>query len=364
MTDITIIRTIVIVCVAGAFGLCWALTPLSGIVARKIGAIDIPKDDRRMHDKPVPRFGGLAIFLSVSVLVLAIKFIFFPFSFLSRLYDEPVDLIMTIFIGGVLIFVVGTIDDIKPLSAMVKLLGQCACACVTFALGIRIEIISLLGMSFAQDSMGGVILSLVVTVVWIVAIINMINLIDGMDGLAAGVVGIAALAIAYSGYIHGQYTVTLLMCAVAGASFGFLPVNFYSAKMIMGDSGAMFLGYMLASVSVIGPTKGATLVASFVPILVLGVPIFDTVFAILRRRLRGEPIFKPDKGHLHHQLYSLGMGQRRTVLMIYGVCSVMGVAAIIFSRRLYIESAFLFIVALLFIFTLVWGWNKSKKKKS
>ena len=360
-TDIAIIRTIVVICVAAAFGLTWVFSPLAGIVARKIGAIDNQKDERRMHKEPIPRFGGMAIFMSVSVLILAIKFIFFPISFLSGLIDEPVHMIMPILVGGALIFIVGMIDDIRPLSAGVKLLGQCACACITFTLGIRIELIRHLGMTFAQDSIGGVILSLVVTVIWIVAIINMINLIDGMDGLAAGVVGIAALAIAFSGYIHGQYTVTLLMCAVAGAALGFLPVNFYPAKMIMGDSGAMFLGYMLASVSIIGPAKGATLVASIVPILVLGVPIFDVVFAILRRRLRKDPIFKPDKGHLHHQLYNLGMGQRRTVCMIYGVSSVMGMAAIIFSRQLYIESALLFIVALFFIFVLVWSWNSNKK---
>jgi len=351
---------IIILCVLVAFGLTAAFSPLAIKVSGLIGAMDIPKDDRRMHDKPIPRFGGLAIFISVTLMILIIRFILFPTTFLAYERYEPVGLILAVLAGGTMIFVVGAIDDVKPLNAWVKLVCQIACACGTFALGIRIEIIKLLGLSFAQNTAGGMIISLIVTVIWIVAIINMINLIDGMDGLASGVVGIASLAIAYSGYIHGQYAVTLLMCAVAGAALGFLPVNFYPAKIIMGDSGAMFLGYMLAAVSIIGPAKGATLVASLVPILVLGVPIFDIAFAIIRRLIRRQPVFKPDKGHLHHQLYRIGMGQRRTVLMMYGISSVMGMAAIIFSRRLYLEAILLFLVALFFIFILVWSW-KSKK---
>jgi UDP-GlcNAc:undecaprenyl-phosphate GlcNAc-1-phosphate transferase len=355
---IEVIRTVVILCIAASFILSLLFTPLSMKVAHRIDAIDVPKDGRRMHKIPIPRFGGMAIFLSVAIMTLIVKYVVFPNTFLMYRLSEPTDKLMSVLAGGALIYIVGVIDDIYDLKAVVKLLCQIGVAGITFFLGIRIDAIRLLGLHFAPDTTGGILISLIVTVVWIVAITNTINLIDGMDGLAAGVAGIAALSIAYSGYIHGLYTVALLMCVVAGAALGFLPFNFYPAKTFMGDSGAMFLGFMLASVSVISPAKGATLIATIVPVLVLGVPIFDVLFAILRRIINRQPIFKPDKGHLHHQLGYMGMGQRRTVLMIYGISSVMGMAAIIFSRNLLLEAILLFIVALLFIFILIWDWNK------
>jgi UDP-GlcNAc:undecaprenyl-phosphate GlcNAc-1-phosphate transferase len=347
----------VFLCIAAAFVLTLVFAPLSMKLAHKIGAIDVPKDERRMHKQPIPRFGGLAIFLSVVIMTLIVRYVVFPQTFLTFRIVEPTDKLPAVLIGGALIYIVGVIDDIWEMKAAVKLLCQIGVACFSFFLGIRIDTIKLLGLHFAPDTVGGTIISLIVTVIWIVAIINTINLIDGMDGLAAGVAGIAALAIAYSGYIHGYYTVALLMCVVAGASLGFLPVNFFPAKTFMGDSGAMFLGFMLASVSSISPAKGATLIATIVPVLVLGVPIFDVLFAIMRRIVRRQPIFKPDKEHLHHQLGYMGMGQRRTVLMIYGISCVMGMAAIIFSRALFLEAILLFIVALLFIFILIWDWN-------
>jgi UDP-GlcNAc:undecaprenyl-phosphate GlcNAc-1-phosphate transferase len=178
-----------------------------------------------------------------------------------------------------------------------------------------------------------------------------------MDGLAAGVVGISSLAIAYAGSLKGYYDITLGMCTVSGSAFGFLPFNFYPAKSFMGDGGAMFLGFMLAAVSAMSQAKSATIVAIIVPVIVLGVPLFDVVFAVFRRALHGKPILSADKGHLHHQISHIGMGQRRTVLTLYGITSVMGVAAILLSRGLILESIFLFCVAILFIIVLIWKWN-------
>jgi UDP-GlcNAc:undecaprenyl-phosphate GlcNAc-1-phosphate transferase len=242
--------------------------------------------------------------------------------------------------------------------ALVKLGGQIFTAIVAFALGIRIPAIGILGLNFAQDEVGGLLLSFVITVVWIVLIINTINLIDGLDGLAAGVAAIASLAIAYAAYIHGFYVVTFSMMALAGSAIGFLPFNFFPAKVFMGDSGSMFLGFILASISIIGPAKGATIMATAMPVLVLAVPIFDVGFAMIRRMAHGRSIFEPDKGHLHHQLARIGMGQRRSVLMLYGVSGVMGIAAVTFSRAHYIEAGSLFAIAVVFIMILIWDWNK------
>jgi len=189
----------------------------------------------------------------------------------------------------------------------------------------------------------------------------MINLIDGLDGLASGVVGIAALAIAYSAYINGYPAAGFAMAIIAGAALGFLPFNFFPAKVFMGDSGAMFLGFALASVSIISPAKGATIVAIIAPVIVLGVPLFDIVFAMFRRVRQRQSIFEADKGHLHHQLTRIGIGQRRSVMMLYGISGIMGIAAVVFSRELYLEAVALFLIAVVFIIVLIWGWNKRQR---
>jgi UDP-GlcNAc:undecaprenyl-phosphate GlcNAc-1-phosphate transferase len=361
MSNLWIIRILVIVCAGVAFLISLGATPISMKLANLVGAIDVPKDDRRMHKTATPRFGGFAIFLGASITILLIRFVLFyklPDFFQQ---DEPIEKLGGVLIGGVLIYLVGAYDDIKGMKAVVKFICQIVCAFVAFVFGIRIPAISVLGLDFADNSVSGLALSCVVTIIWIVLITNTINLIDGLDGLAGGVAAISSLAIAYAAYIHGQYVVALSMVALAGAAVGFLPFNFYPAKIFMGDSGALLLGFMLATISVIGPAKGATIVATIVPVLVLGVPLFDVIFAIFRRVSKGRPIFSADKGHFHHQLAYMGMGQRRAVLITYGISAVMGLAAILLSRQLYIESISLFFVALLFIVVLVWDWNTNEK---
>jgi UDP-GlcNAc:undecaprenyl-phosphate GlcNAc-1-phosphate transferase len=364
MTNIEAIRLISALCIIIPFFVTFALTPLSMRVAPRIGAVDVPEDDRRMHNKPIPCFGGMAIFVGVVVSLIIIRTFFYQHPVLFARYggSEDAERIIALIVGGAAIFLVGVIDDTFGLKPLAKLACQIGCAALAFTLGLRIPTIKLLGLQFNDNSVESMVFSFIFTVIWIVAITNMVNLIDGMDGLAAGVTGIAAMSIAYTGYIHGSYDVALGMCVIGGAALGFLPYNFYPARSFMGDGGAMFLGYMLGAISVgpEGPAKGATLVATIVPVLVLGVPVFDVLFAILRRARRGRSIFSADKGHLHHQLVYMGMGQRRTVLMLYGISSVMGVAAILLSRKLYLESVFLFCVALLFIFVLIWKWNHKK----
>ncbi|MDR0519057.1 MAG: undecaprenyl/decaprenyl-phosphate alpha-N-acetylglucosaminyl 1-phosphate transferase [Clostridiales Family XIII bacterium] len=365
MNEITELRLVTLGCIVIPAAITLALTPLSMRVAGHIGAIDVPKDGRRMHDRPVPCFGGMSIFVGVIAALLYIENGFFSGGpLLGRYGVISGGEISGLIAGGAIIFVVGVIDDVRGMRPVPKLLMQIVGAAAAFAFGVRIDAIKLFGVNFLGDTATGVAVSFIITVIWIVAIINMINLIDGMDGLAAGVTGISSLAIAYASYIWGYYDIAFGMCAIAGAAFGFLPFNFYPAKSFMGDGGAMFLGFMLASVAIGGDTsqaKGTTIIAIIVPALVLGVPLFDVLFAVFRRAARRQPIFKADKGHLHHQLTNIGMGQRRTVVMLYGITSVMGVAAILLSRKLILESIFLFCVAVLFIIVLIWKWNVKGK---
>ncbi|MDR0851405.1 MAG: undecaprenyl/decaprenyl-phosphate alpha-N-acetylglucosaminyl 1-phosphate transferase [Clostridiales Family XIII bacterium] len=361
MSDKTAMILIALVCFVLPVILSAVLTPVAIRIAPKIGAMDVPRDTRRMHKLPIPRFGGFAIFIAMTVTILCLRFVIFPFVPEQFTIDEPVWKLVSIAVGGTLIYILGVVDDFLKLRAVVKLIFEIVCAAVVFFLGIRIPAINLFGLEFAGNSIGNLIISFFVTVLWIVFVTNTINLIDGLDGLAAGVTALAALSIGYSAYLSGQTIVTLSMLVCAGAALGFLPYNFYPAKIFMGDSGALFLGFMLASVSVIGPAKGAAIIATIVPVLVLGVPIFDVLFAVLRRLIHRQSIFSADKAHLHHQLTHLGMGQRRSVLMLYGISAIMGISAIIFSRRLYLESVFLFCTALLFIILLIWEWNKDEK---
>jgi UDP-GlcNAc:undecaprenyl-phosphate GlcNAc-1-phosphate transferase len=334
-----------------AFVLAFALTPAAVRIAPKIGAIDMPKDDRRMHANPMPRFGGMGIFIGVTA-AIAVAALFLLPVLPDQFRDDRISKLAGLIISGALIYAVGVADDIWGMPAKVKFLLQIVCACIVCSFGVRITFFTNL-FDGGQAYIGN-ILSFLVTVAWIVGITNTINLIDGLDGLAAGVAAIASVSIAYTAFIsEGMYTATVIMMAVAGGALGFLPFNFHPARIFMGDGGALFLGFMLASISIIGPVKSATVIATIIPALVLGLPIFDTVFAILRRVAGGRPIMEADKGHLHHRLMAAGMGQRRSVLTLYGVSGVMGVSAVVFSRGLLAESAALFLIAAVFIYILI-----------
>ena len=319
---------------AVAFFLSLAATPLAIKIAPKIGAIDVPKDERRMHTHSMPRFGGMAIFIGTTAAMLIF------------MHSEPK--VPVIIIGGVLIYIVGIIDDLKNLPAKVKFLGQIAIAILMYVYDVRIEFIS----NFFGEGRNelGTAVCFIVTIIWIVGITNTVNLIDGLDGLAAGTSAIASLCIAYVAYIHGMYLACGTMLALAGGALGFLPYNFYPAKIFMGDGGSLYLGFMLSALSILGPVKSATIVAVIIPVLVLGVPIFDTAFAIFRRVINKRPIMEADKGHLHHRLMKLGYGQRRATLMLYSVSGIMGIAAVTFSRGLWVETMGLFAIAFLMIY--------------
>ena len=335
-TDTTLFLRIVTMFLL-AFAIAFVLTPLSIKLAYKIGAVDVPLDKRRMHSRPIPRFGGIAMFLSATISIL--------------LLDGSFPKIQIALIGGAFMYLLGAIDDLKNLKPLTKATGQVVIACFVYMMDIRIEFIS---MVFSEGKYNfGDGLSLIITVLWIVGITNAVNLIDGLDGLAGGVTCIISLSLAYIAYIHGSIygsvSVMLALMALAGACAGFLPYNFSPAKTFMGDGGALFLGYMIAVLSVISPLKRATFIAAITPIVALAIPIFDTLFAIVRRSIKRIPILEGDKGHLHHRLMKAGYGQRRSVLIIYGIVGIMGMVSVLISRELYKDAFFLSLIAVLYL---------------
>jgi len=348
MQEILFIRVMIVFVVA--FAIALGLTPFAKWLAPKIGAIDMPKA-RGMHNKPMPRFGGLAIYLGSMIAML----LFLPLTGDRMLVGELVEQDSRLFgllAAGTVVFLVGVIDDIKGVTPKQKALGQVLGGLILFFSGIRFDFV---GNPFVPGEIIEFhwIISLLLTVIWVVAITNTINLMDGLDGLAAGISFISAMCIAYVSYVHGWYLMCLILLALAGGAMGFLPWNFHPAKIFMGDSGALYLGFMLAAVSILNPAKQVTVFAMIMPMLVLALPIFDTVFAIIRRAVNRQPLTMADKGHLHHRIMRVGMGQKRTVLTLYSICGIMGAAGIVFSRHLYYETIFLLGCAAILLYVFI-----------
>lgn len=322
------------------------LTPAVKAFAFKIGAVDRP-NARKVHTRIMPRLGGLAIFAAFAAGLFALLPLL-PDAMLSG-YDMR--FIAALLAGGTIIVLIGALDDRFELSAKVKLLGQVAAACVVvFGFGIRIN---LLNIPFGE-TMQPVAewLAIPLTILWIVGCTNAINLIDGLDGLAAGVSGIAIATILVMAAIMGSEPVLLLSAPLLGGIIGFLRYNFHPAKIFMGDSGSLFLGFSLATLSMLG-FKQVTIVSFVTPLLIIGVPLSDTFFAIVRRVVNKRPIFAPDKGHLHHCLRELGFSHRGTVLIIWGIAAFFGLTAIFMSTVVPSTSAnwvtFVVIAVLVFI---------------
>jgi UDP-GlcNAc:undecaprenyl-phosphate GlcNAc-1-phosphate transferase len=313
------------------------LTPLVKKLAFKIGATDKP-NQRKVHSRIMPRLGGLAIFLSFLIGILIIN----PsHEFLGEYH-------LSIVIGGFIIILTGMLDDVKEISPKVKLSGQIAAAAVVVIYGgLKVEFINL--------PFGGIIdfgyLSIPLTMIWIIGITNAINLIDGLDGLAGGVSTIALVAIAGMSFVTGTPYVAIMALIVAASTIGFLYYNFHPAKIFMGDTGALFLGYIISVLSLLG-YKNITFVSLIIPIIILGVPISDTFFAIIRRLVNKQPLSAPDKSHLHHCLLKSGFTHRQTVLLIYFMAALFGLAAFIFSQAT-VWGSIIVIIALLITIELV-----------
>lgn len=292
--------------------LSFALTPLVKMLAIKVGAMDIPTDERRMHSVPIPRMGGLAIFISFLLTVI--------------IFSEGIDRqLQSILLGAVVIVILGVFDDILTLKAPLKLLVQIGAACIVVFYGkCRIE-------HFVNIDLG--VFSIPLTLIWIVAITNAVNFIDGLDGLACGVCCISSvnmLVIALLPFTPGS-GVAIVMATLAGACIGFLPFNFNPAKIFMGDTGSTFLGFVLASVSILGLFKFYAFVSFAVPFLLLGVPIFDICFAIIRRLAHGKNPMEADRGHVHHRLIDMGFSQKQSVAIAYILTAILGLSAVVLA---------------------------------
>ncbi|KWX77916.1 glycosyltransferase family 4 protein [Paenibacillus jilunlii] len=329
-------------------GLALLLTPLVKKFAIKIGATDVP-NARKVHTKIMPRLGGLGIFLAFVLGLLAVLPII-PYDFTPR----EASFIKALLSGGGLIVLIGALDDRFELSAKVKLLGQIAAACiVVFGFGITVDFVNI-PFNNTYSSLESWI-AIPLTIFWIVGVTNAVNLIDGLDGLAAGVSGIAIATIAVMAFLMGNTMVALLCLLLLGSILGFLFFNFHPAKIFMGDTGSLFLGFCLALLALLG-FKQIAVVSFITPLLIIGVPLSDTFFAIVRRKLQKKPIFAPDKGHLHHCLRELGFSHRQTVLIIYGIAGFFGILAVIqTSASLYEANWVTFVVICVMLFFLQIG---------
>ena len=300
------------------------LTPLVKRLAFRIGAVDAP-NYRKVHARIMPRLGGLAIFLAFLIGVA----ILYPYLTSNGVLPWNVSKysLLAIIIGACIIVATGVIDDMREISAKAKMLGQLAAALIIiFVGGIQIDTINLPFVGVLDFGL----LSIPLTILWIVGITNAINLIDGLDGLAAGVSTIALITLAIMAFIMSNMFVLVLAALLAVASLGFLFYNFHPAKIFMGDTGALFLGFMISVLALLG-FKNVAFVALIIPVIILGVPISDTFFAIVRRVRMKKKWSDPDKSHLHHRLLDMGFTHRQTVLIIYGIAMMFGLAAIIFS---------------------------------
>lgn len=290
--------------------------PITNKIAEHIGAIDIPKDDRRVHTKPIPKLGGLGIFAG--------------FLFGYMLFGIHSMQMNSILIGSFIIILYGIIDDIKTLDAKYELLGQLvAASTIVFYGQILLSEITVFGTTFEFG-----IFAYPITIFFILGCTNVIRLIDGVDGLSSGLSSIFFLTIGIIAFFQGrvQTLEIVLTFIMLGATLGFLVHNFYPAKLFAGESGSAFMGFIIAIISLLG-YKGTLLTSVLVPLLILAVPILDTLFAIIRRKLKGKPIFEADKEHLHHQFMKMNFSQRKTVIVIYAVDILFSIASILYTLK-------------------------------
>lgn len=308
--------------------MAFVTTPIVRVLAHKINAIDVPKDDRRMHKKPVPRLGGLAIF--------------FSFVFSVFLFYGVSNFTLSMIGGAFIIIIIGILDDVFRIRAIIKFVVQIAAAgLVVWQGGVLIERINIFDIYIHFG-----IFSIPLTILWIVGLINAVNLIDGLDGLACGISSISAVSLLIVTILLGDFKSALLVAILAGSCIGFLPFNRNPAKIIMGDTGAMFLGFILAVTSIQGLFKTQAVITFIIPFLILGVPIFDTVFAIMRRILTGRHPFSADRGHLHHRLIDMGFNQKQTVQILYAVSALLGVSSIMLVTQQILYAIIIMVVSL------------------
>ena len=293
-----------------AAAIVFTITPTVGNIARRMGAMDEP-DARKIHADPTPRLGGLAIYFGFIIPAL----LFLP------LTNE----MKGVLVGASVITLFGAVDDFRGTGPLVKFSGQFLAAGCLIWYGVRVDYFSVPYFGTVELSST---LAIILTLIWVVTLINIVNFIDGMDGLAAGVCTIAAGTFAIIAISMGRYDAGILAAILAGTTLGFLRHNFFPASIFMGDSGSMLLGFVLAAVTVHGVLKSVAAVTLVIPLLIMGVPIFDLSLTIMRRMKNHQNIFQPDRGHLHHRLFNIGYSQRKAVLVLYAWCTMMSSLAL------------------------------------
>ena len=292
-------------------------TPLVKNLAVKIGAVDVPKDDRRMHKTPIPRLGGLAIFFAFMLSVL--------------LFVEIDQQLRGILLGSVIIVILGVLDDIYTLKAVPKFLVQIFAAVVVVLHGCTIQFLSNPNVFSASTYVNLGWIQYPLTVIWIVAITNAVNFIDGLDGLAVGVSAISTASQLVIALLVAEGNIAVILAALLGACLGFIPYNLNPAKIFMGDTGSTFLGFIMACLSILGLFKLYAVISFAVPFLILGVPIFDICFAVTHRLAKGQNPMQPDRGHIHHRIIDMGFTQKQSVAITYMLTAILGLCAVVLT---------------------------------
>jgi len=324
---------------ASSFAISILITPYAKKLSFKVGAIDYPKS-RGLHKEPMPRMGGIAIVLGFMITILI----------LSPFVDEFNSLQFKGFLlGGVIIVLLGMLDDIYDLTPKFKFVVQIVVALIVVSTGTKIDVIMWPGWQYIKS------FSAPITLCWIIVLINAVNLIDGVDGLAAGVTSIAALCLMILCIISGSEIAVVLTATLAGSCLGFLPRNFSPAEIYMGDTGATFLGYVLAVSSCIGVYKSYAILSIVISVLAMALPILDTLFAMIRRAVQGKPIMMADRGHLHHRLIDSGYTHKQAVVILYGLSTISAVIAVLIAIQdiratIVVFVSFLILLLMLYVY--------------
>ena len=332
MSEYNVIGTIISAFALAAV-LSYFFTPPVKNFAHKVGAIDVPKDARRMHKKPIPRLGGLAIYGGFLCSIL--------------IFGQLDETMLCVLLGAAIIVALGIFDDVLALGAKLKFVVQIVAAAIPVCIGdLQIGLFTNLNPLSDTPFVHLGILAVPATIIWIVGITNAVNLIDGLDGLAVGVSSIAAITMLAVALLTGNMPIAITMAALAGACIGFMPYNLNPAKIFMGDTGSTFLGYMLATVSIMGLFKFYAVISFAVPFLILGLPIFDTANAIIRRVAAGRSPMSPDRGHVHHKLIDMGFNQKQAVAILYAISATLGLTAVVLTSSGEVKAIVLLLAVL------------------
>ena len=332
MSEYIVIGTI-IAAFAVAAVLSYFFTPPVKNFAHKVGAIDVPKDARRMHKTPIPRLGGLAIYGGFLCSIL--------------IFGQLDETMLCVLLGAAIIVALGIFDDVLALGAKLKFVVQIVAAAIPVCIGdLQIGLFTNLNPLSDTPFVHLGILAVPATIIWIVGITNAVNLIDGLDGLAVGVSSIAAITMLAVALLTGNMPIAITMAALAGACIGFMPYNLNPAKIFMGDTGSTFLGYMLATVSIMGLFKFYAVISFAVPFLILGLPIFDTANAIIRRVAAGRSPMSPERGHVHDKLIDMGFNQKQAVAILYAISATLGLTAVVLTSSGEVKAIVLLLAVL------------------